>query len=176
MYYRYEALGENVQEILKSNEYNICNKFLQCSDTPVVRWNNKIEELFLQYESNLSRYTVLINQWTKLKYEDMSQLQLEKTGYLHLQANVAELQAKITRLSCAIRMFQETPITLDAFKRLNQLVENKLKTVAGELEQRENLKKLYDNLKNTEYDQVLEVYLQLCNAIKKKKRLLAMLK
>lgn len=174
--YRYEALEGKTQEISKNNEYNICSKFLDYSDMPMAQWKNKIEELLLQCENDLSKYTNLINQWTKLKYEDMSQMQLEKIGYLHLQANVAELQAKITRLTCAVRMFQETPITLDAFKRLDQLVENKLRAVTDELKQTEDLKKLYDHLKNTEYDQVLKVYLQLCNAIRKKKRLFDMLK
>lgn len=152
------------------------NKFLEYYDIPAVQYKNKIEDLILQCESDLLNYINLIDKWNKLKYEDMSQAYLQKTGYLLLQAQVAELQAKITKLSCTIRMFKETSTTVDAFKMLNRLVEEKLKTVMDEIRQKEDLKKLYDNLKNTEYDQVLLIYSQLYNAIKKKKHILDMLK
>lgn len=102
----------------------------------------------------------------------MSQANLEKAGHLLLQAQIAELQAKLTKLSCTIKMFKETSTTMDAFKMLNQAIEEKLKAVQDEIRKKEELKKLYDNLKNTEYDEVLENYLQLCNAIKKKKHIL----
>ncbi|KAL6267302.1 hypothetical protein P5V15_000377 [Pogonomyrmex californicus] len=172
---RYEALGGNAKEALKDNECNTRNKFLKYYDVSAVQWKNKNEDLILQYENNLLKYINLIDKWNKLKYEDTSQAYLEKTGYLLLQAQVAELQAKITKLSCTIRMFKETPTTIDAFKILNQLVEEKLKTIMDEIYQKEDLKKRYDNLKNTEYDQILSIYLQLCNAIKKKRHILGML-
>lgn len=143
---------------------------------PDVQWQNTIEELILQCRSDLSEYASLIDKWNKLKYEDMSQASLEETEHLLLQAQVAELQAKITKLSCTIRMFKETPSTVDAFRALNRLVEEKLEEVTDEIRQKEDLKKLYDNLKNTEYDQVLQTYLQLCNAIKRKKHILDTLK
>lgn len=152
------------------------NKFLEYYDVPAVQYKNKMEDLILQCESDLLNYINLIDKWNKLKYEDMSQAYLQKTGYLLLQAQVAELQAKITKLSCTIRMFKETSTTVDAFKMLNRLVEEKLKTIMDEIRQKEDLKKLYDNLKNTEYDQVLLIYSQLYNAIKKKKHILDMLK
>lgn len=152
------------------------NRYLEYHDVPTVRWENKIKDLILQCESDLLRYINLMDKWNKLKYENVSQAYLEKTGYLLLQAQVAELQAKITKLSCTIRMFKETSTTVDAFKMLNRLVEEKLKVVMDEIRQKEDLKKLYDDLKNTEYDQVLLMYSQLCNAIKKKKHILDMLK
>jgi len=145
---RYEALGGNAKEASK-NECKT-HKFLEYYDVPMIQWKNKIEDLILQYENDLSTYINLMDKWNKLKYEDMSQAYLEKTGHLLLQAQVAELQAKITKLSCTIRMFKETSTTIDAFKMLNRLVEKKLKTVTDEIRQKEDLKKLYDNLKNTE--------------------------
>lgn len=176
MMLRYEALGGNAKEALKNNECDMRNKFLEYYDVPAVQWKNKIEDLILQCESDLSKYINLMDKWNKLKYENMSQAYLEKAGYLLLQAQVAELQAKITKLSCTIRMFKETSTTVDAFKMLNRLIEDKLKVVRDEIRQKEDLKKLYDNLKNTEYDEVLSIYSQLCNAIKKKKHILDMLK
>ncbi|XP_011068784.1 PREDICTED: uncharacterized protein LOC105154755 isoform X2 [Acromyrmex echinatior] len=172
---KYEALGGNIKETSK-NDCKTHNKFFEYSDVPAVQWKNKIEDLILQCENDLLKYIYLMDKWNKLKYEDMNQAYLEKTGYLLLQAQVAELQAKITKLSCTIRMFKETSTTVDAFKILHQLVEKKLKMVTDEIRQKEDLKKLYDNMKDTEYDQVLLIYSQLCNAIKKKKHILDMLK
>lgn len=173
---RYEALGGNGKEASKSSECNMHNKFMEYYDMPAVRWKNKNEDLIVQCESDLMKYMNLIDKWNKLKYENVSQAYLQKTGHLLLQAQVAELQAKITKLSCTFKMFSETPSTVDAFKMLNRLVEGKLKTVTDEIRQKEDLKELYDNLKNTEYDQVLLMYSQLCNAIKKKRHILDMLK
>lgn len=172
LHYRYEELGGNVKKALKSNECNVHSQSLECYEIPAIQWKNKIEELILQCKSDSLKYTKLIDRWNKLKYKNMSQACLEKAGHLLLQAQVAELQAKLTNLSCTIRMFKETPTTIDAFKMLNQLVEEKLKAIRDEIHQKEDLKKLYDNLKNTEYDEILENYLHLCNAIKKKKHIL----
>lgn len=172
-YHRYETLGGNIKEALNNTVYN---KFLECYDTQTAQWRNKIEELAMEYESVLLKYTNLMNKWNKLKYEDMSHAYVEKSEYLLLQAQIAELQAKITKLSCMIKMFMETPTTVDAFKMLNKVVEEKLKTVTDEIRQKEDLKKLYNNLKNTEYDEVLKNYLQLCRAIDKKKKILNELK
>ncbi|XP_011705420.1 PREDICTED: uncharacterized protein LOC105460626 [Wasmannia auropunctata] len=177
MILRYEALGGNAKEASKNNECKMHNKFVEYCDVPAaVQWKNKIQDLILHCESDLLKYINLMDKWNKLKYEDMNQAYLEKTGYLLLQAQVAELQAKITKFSCTIRMFKETSTTVDAFKMLNQLVEKKLKMITDEIRQKEDLKKLYDNLKNTEYDQILLIYSQLCNAIKKKKHILDILK
>lgn len=172
MILKYEELGGNVKKALKNNEDS---KFLEY-DISIVEWKNKIEELILQCKNDSLKYAKLMDRWNKMKYEDMTQTYLEKAGHLLLQAQVAELQAKLTNLSCTIRMFKETPTTIDAFKILNQLVGEKLKTVRDDIRQKEDLKKLYDNLKNTEYDEILENYLQLCNAIKKKKHILDQLK
>lgn len=173
--YRYEAIGGNVKEALKSNEYNMRYKILECN-TRIMEWKNKIEEATVEYESALQKYINLLDKWNNLKYEDMSKVYLEKSEYLLLQAQVAELQTKITKLSCRIKMFKETPTTIDAFRLLNQLVEEKLKAVTNEIHQKEDLKKFYENLKNTEYDEVLKSYIELSKAIKKKKQILNILK
>lgn len=161
---------------MKSNECNVHSKFPEYYDIPAVEWKNKIEELILQCKNDSLKYIKLIDRWNKMKYEDMNQAYLEKAEHLLLQAQVAELQAKLTNLSCTIRMFKETPTTIVAFKMLNQLAEEKLKAIQDEIRQKEDLKKLYDNLRNTEYDKILENYSQLCNAIKKKKHILDKLK
>ncbi|XP_011867363.1 PREDICTED: uncharacterized protein LOC105561733 [Vollenhovia emeryi] len=173
---KYEALGGNAKEAAKNSECKMPKKFLEHHDVPAVRWRNKIEDLSRQCESDLLKYIRLMDKWNKLKYENVSQAYLERTGHLLLQAQVAELQAKLTKLSCTIRMFKETSTTVDAFKMLNRLVDEKLKVVTDEICQKEDLKKQYDNLKNAEYDQVLLIYSQLCNAIKKKRHMLDMLK
>ncbi|XP_012541319.1 uncharacterized protein LOC105839509 [Monomorium pharaonis] len=176
MMLRYEALGGNAKEASRNNECDVHNKFLEYYDAPAMQWKNKVEDLISQCESDLLKYINLMDKWNKLKYEDISQAYLEKAGYLLLQAQIAELQAKITKLSCTIRMFKETSTTINAFKKLNRIVEGKLKMVSDEIRQKEDLKKLYDNLKNTEYEEVLSIHLQLCNAIKKKRHILDMLK
>ncbi|XP_014470823.1 PREDICTED: uncharacterized protein LOC106742419 isoform X2 [Dinoponera quadriceps] len=175
MILRYEAIGGNVKEALKSNEYNMRYKILEC-DTRIIEWKSRIEEVTVEYESALQKYINLMDKWNELKYEDMSKAYLEKSQHLLLQAQVAELQAKMTKLSCRIKMFNETPTTINAFRLLNQAVEEKLKAVTDEIRQKEDLKKLYENLKNTEYDEVLKNYTELCKAIKKKEQMLNMLK
>lgn len=151
-------------------------KILECHDTRIIEWMNKIEETNVEYESALQKYINLMDKWNKLKYEDMSKAYLEKSEHLLLQAQVAELQAKITKLSCRIKMFKETPSTIDAFRLLNQAIEEKLKAVTDEIRQKEDLKKLYENLKNTEYDEILKNYTELCKAVQKQKQMLNMIK
>lgn len=151
-------------------------KILECHDTRMIEWMNKIEETNVEYESALQKYINLMDKWNKLKYEDMSKAYLEKSEHLLLQAQVAELQAKITKLSCRIKMFTETPSTIDAFRLLNQAIEEKLKAVMDEIRQKEDLKKLYENLKNTEYDEILKNYTELCKAVQKQKQMLNMIK
>ncbi|EFN84294.1 hypothetical protein EAI_10083 [Harpegnathos saltator] len=141
-----------------------------------MEWKSRIEEASLEYESALQKYINLMDKWNKLKYEDMSKTYLEKSEHLLLQAQVANLQAKITKLSCRIKMFKETPTTIDAFRLLNQVIEEKLKAVTNEIHQKEELKKLYENLKNTEYDEVVKNYTELCKAVKKREQMLNILK
>ncbi|XP_011139956.1 uncharacterized protein LOC105183471 isoform X2 [Harpegnathos saltator] len=176
MILRYETLGGNVKETLKSNEYNMRYKNLECYNTQIMEWKSRIEEASLEYESALQKYINLMDKWNKLKYEDMSKTYLEKSEHLLLQAQVANLQAKITKLSCRIKMFKETPTTIDAFRLLNQVIEEKLKAVTNEIHQKEELKKLYENLKNTEYDEVVKNYTELCKAVKKREQMLNILK
>lgn len=150
-------------------------KILECN-TGMMEWKSKIEEASTEYENALQKYINLIDKWKKLKYENMSKVYLEKSEHLLLQVQVAELQAKITKLSCRIKMFKETPTTINAFKQLNQLIQDKLRAITDEIRQKKDLKKLYENLKNTEYDEIVDIYTNLCKAIKKKEQMLNMLK
>lgn len=131
-----------------------------------------IEELCAQYEADIMKSIALINHWNKLKYKDTNQIYLEKAEYVLLQAQVAEMQARIAKLSCIMKMYKETPVTIDAYKMLNAAIDKKLFITMDEVQKKENLKKQYEKLRNTEYDEVLKTYLHLCKVIKKKKQIL----
>ncbi|XP_076246801.1 uncharacterized protein LOC143186869 [Calliopsis andreniformis] len=169
---RYENLGGNMKEVLKSTNCNMRKKLFEPYEIQLFGWKDKIEELCSQYEADILKAIALINQWNTLKYQDTNQIYLEKAEYLLLQAQVAEMQAKITKLSCIIKMFKETPITIDAHRILNAAVDEKLFVVMNEIKEKENLRSQYEKLKNTEYDEVLKTYLHFCQAIKKKKQIL----
>ncbi|CAL7943166.1 unnamed protein product [Xylocopa violacea] len=169
---RYEQLGGNVKEVLKSTDCNMRKKLFESHAVQILTWKDKIEELCGQYEADIIKCKNLINKWNKLKYEDVSRIYLEKAEYILLQAQVAEVQAKITKISCIMKMYKETPVTIDAYRMLNITVEEKLFAIMNEIKEKENLKKQYENLQNTEYDEVLKIYLNFCKAIKKKKQIL----
>ncbi|OAD60632.1 hypothetical protein WN48_05149 [Eufriesea mexicana] len=169
---RYEQLGGNIKEILRSTDCNMRKKIFESHEMQIFQWKDKIEELCTQYETNIMKYKTLLNKWNKLKYKDVSQIYLEKAERILLQAQVAEAQAKIAKLSCIIKMYKETPITIDAYRALNTAVDKKSFIMISEIKEKENLKKQYEQLQNTEYDDVLKTYLHFCKAIEKKKQLL----
>lgn len=161
-----------MKEVLKSTDSVMRKKLLEPYELKVLQWKDKFEELCIQYEADIVKCNTLMNEWQKLKYKDTSQIYLKKAEYTLLQAQVAEVQAKITKLSCIIKMYKETPITIDAYRTLNTIVDDKLFMITNEIKEKENLRKQYENLQNTEYDDVLEKYINLCKAIKKKKQIL----
>nr|XP_034185834.1 uncharacterized protein LOC117606912 [Osmia lignaria] len=169
---RYEQLGGNMKELLRSTDFNTHKKLFEPQAVRIFHWKNKVEELYVSYEVDILQYRTLMNKWNELKYKDTSQIYLEKAEYMLLQAQVAEVQARITKLSCIMKMYKETPTTVDAYKTLNAALDEKLFTIMNEIKEKENLKQQYENLQNTEYDEILKTYLHFCKAIKKKKQIL----
>ena len=172
---RYEELGGNMKEVLRSTDCNMRKKLFEPHDVQLLQWKDKIEELCAQYRADIAKCRILINNWNQLKYQDISRTYSEQAEYMLLQAQVAEVQAKITKLSCIMRMYKETPVTIDAHRILNTAIDEKLFAVMNEIKEKENLKKQYENLQNTEYDEILKTYLHFCQAIKKKKKILEQL-
>lgn len=160
-----------MKEILRSTDINICKKIFEPHEIQIFQWKDKIEELCTQYEIDIVKCKTLMNEWNELKYKNVSQIYLEKAEHVLLQAQVAEVQAKILKLSCLIKMYKETPITIDAYKALNIFVDKKIFTIMNEIKEKKNLKKQYEELENTEYDEILKTYLHFCKAIKKQKQI-----
>ncbi|CAK9816905.1 hypothetical protein ANTPLA_LOCUS9162 [Anthophora plagiata] len=169
---RYEQQGGNMKEVLRLTDCNMRKKLFESYEVQLLQWKDKIEELCAQYEADIMKCNSLMNSWNELKYKDTSKFYSEKAKYILLQAQVAEVQAKITKLSCIMKMYKETPITIDAHRMLNTAIDEKLFSVMSEIEEKENLKKQYESLQNTEYDEVLKTYSDLCKAIKIKKQIL----
>lgn len=164
-----------MKEVLRSTDCNMRKKLFEPHDVQLLQWKDKIEELCAQYGADIMKCRILINNWNQLKYKETSRSYFEKAEYILLQAQVAEVQAKITKLSCIMRMYKETPVTIDAHRILNSAIDEKLFAIMNEIKEKENLKKQYENLQNTEYDEILKTYLHFCKAIKKKKQILEQL-
>ncbi|KAK1132378.1 hypothetical protein K0M31_016486 [Melipona bicolor] len=170
---RYEQLGGNMKKILRLIDCNMMRKkILESDEVQIFQWKDKIEELCNQYEADIMKCKTLMNKWNILKYKDVSKIYLEKAEHILLQAQVAEVQAKITKLSCIIKMYKETPVTIDAYRILNTTLDKKLFATLDEIKEKKNLKKQYEELQNTEYSEILKTYLHFCKAIDKKKQIL----
>ncbi|XP_076282555.1 uncharacterized protein LOC143210018 [Lasioglossum baleicum] len=168
----YEELGGNMKEVTRSNDNNTRKKLFQPYEVELYQWKDKIEELCEQYKADIARCKTLMDSWNNLKYIKLNRIYLEKAEYMLMQAEVAEVQAKITKLSCIMRMFKETPITVTAYKTLNSILDEKLSAKMNEINQKENLKRQYDSLQSVEYSSILKTYLELNKAIQKKKQIL----
>lgn len=169
---RYEQFGGNMKEVVRSNECNAHKKMFEPDDVQILQWKDKIQQLCIQYETDIMKFKTLMNKWDGMKYKDMNTIYFNKAEYILIQAQVAEVQAKITKLSCILRMFKETPVTVDAHKTLNTALDEKMFSVMNEIKEKQHLKSQYETLQNKEYDEVLKTYLDFCNSIKKKKQLL----
>nr|XP_003707062.1 PREDICTED: uncharacterized protein LOC100883490 [Megachile rotundata] len=169
---RYEQMGGNMKSLLRTRDFNTHKKLFEPHEVQILHWKDKVEELSAQYETDIVKCKTLMDKWNQHKYEDVNQIYLEKAEYILLRAQVAEVQARITKLSCIMKMYKETTVTIDAYKVLNAIMDEKLSTVTNEVKEKVNLKQQYENLQNTEYDEVLQTYLQFCKAIKTKKQIL----
>ena len=66
-------------------------------------------------------------------------------------------------------MFLETATSTTSFRIINSNLDTKINEVDIEVQQKSKLKKEYEDLKCTEYDEVLKKYIFTTNTIKKKK-------
>lgn len=101
----------------------------------------------------------------------LNKVQFKNTEQLLLQAQLTETQTNISKLSCKLRMFLESPESINAFKSLSMNLGTKIHQIDCEIQRKSNLKKEYEDLKSTEYDEILKKYTDMCNAVKKKKML-----
>ncbi|XP_058805270.1 kinesin-like protein KIF15 isoform X1 [Phymastichus coffea] len=163
--------GSTVKEILKSNESLLRSRFHQKGELEPMHWKDKIDEVCIEYKRDLLYCQKMISQWKNLK-EKVHERNFKKSENFLLRAEVAELKAIITKLSCTKRMFTETPATVDAFKILNTSLDEKIAYVSEEITEKIEQKKAYDTLSSTEYDEILRKYLEISHVIKKKKCLL----
>lgn len=141
-------------------------------ETDLYQWKAKIDRECSDYEKHLLEYKNNLSDWLSSKYEDMNNIEFKEAERLLIKVRVSEVQAKITKLNCILRMFKETPCTLDAYRILNSDLDNKIAAIEDEIQKKEALKKSYDALSGTEYDEIVRKYSDLCKAIEKKKRLI----
>nr|XP_033325472.1 uncharacterized protein LOC117219996 [Megalopta genalis] len=168
----YKQLGGNMKEVMRSNDCNMRKKLFQPYEIEMYQCKDKIEELCEQYKADITRCKSLLDSWRNLKYKDLNRIYLEKAEFVLVEAEIAKVKAQITKLSCIKNMFMETPMTIEAYKTLNSILDEKLFATMNEIKQKENLKKQYDNLQSAEYSSILKTYLQFCKAIQKKRQIL----
>ncbi|KAJ8680249.1 hypothetical protein QAD02_016036 [Eretmocerus hayati] len=168
----YESIAGSIKVTLKKNESLLCTRFQQKGELEHVHWKDKIDEIGLEYQRDLTQSLKLLHQWGELKNK-LSQDNIKDAEILLLRAEVAETKAVITKLSCTLRMYQETPVTLEAFQILSSSLDDKISSVSEEILEKSELKKSYDALNNTEYDEILRKYLELCHVVEKKRTLLS---
>ncbi|XP_046484451.1 MATH and LRR domain-containing protein PFE0570w [Neodiprion pinetum] len=169
---RFKVLGGNLEEFKKTDELNRHQKISEVFEMDQLQWKQKIEQECVVYEKDILEYKKIFSEWINLKYSDMNDVQLKNASSLLAKAQVLELQGKITKLNCSLKMFQETPMTLEAYQLLGSSLDSKISDVEDEIQKKEAIKKLYEDLGGTEYDQVARRYIELCKAIEKKKRMI----
>lgn len=159
---------ENEKSGVQNDLSNVCDKIIS-------HWRDKLEDVCTEYQRDVLKCDELLSEWQKYKYNDMEELNLQKSNDKYLESQIAEAQAKITNITCTIKMFRETPTTIDAFKRISHDLDEKIINIENDIKKKKALKQEYEELKNTEYDDILKRYLDLCLTIKKEERLLEML-
>ncbi|KAI4484009.1 hypothetical protein M0804_007465 [Polistes exclamans] len=172
---KYEELGGNVKELQKLNSLNTNNQLSENTDLELLKWKDKFDSLCAHYKDRLIQSTDLLNEWRKVKNEDVNEVYNKKAQILSLQSQIVEVQAKVAKLTCLTKMYTETSKTIDSYKILNNTLDDKMLELSNEIKRKTNLKNLYLDLQNTEYDNILKTYLHLCSAIKKKKQIMEML-
>lgn len=168
----YEEYGGNLIEAMGTTESTARQELSKLDDSVVPHWKNKIDEMCNEYCRDLIICGDLLDEWQRLKHDDIEELDYKKAQTKLLQAEIAELQGKITKLQCAIKMFKETPITLDAFKTINNYLIEKNDNIQTEIKKKKLLLKEFNDLQGTEFDEILKRYTDLCITIEKDERLL----
>ncbi|XP_015587766.1 uncharacterized protein LOC107264239 [Cephus cinctus] len=170
----YENTGGNLKELMKKNESK-SNKILESQPFDLQYWK-KIHEICIEYEKKLITCSHLLNEWIMLKQTDVTAMNAKLVQYLSQQAEVSLLQIKISKLVCTIKMFKETPVTIDAFRILNGKLDTQLSNAEAELNKNIALRKQYEDLEGTEFYTIVKEHQELCKAIQKKKYMLQILR
>ncbi|XP_014224923.1 uncharacterized protein LOC106651087 [Trichogramma pretiosum] len=170
----YKSYVGTIKNLSKNNESMLCQRFQQKGELENIHWKEKIEEVCYEYQRDLLYCLELLKQWEDIKSR-VNKKNTKDAENLLLQAEIAEKKAMITKLTCTIRMYLETPVTVDAFRILNNSLDDKLASVTQEIQTKNDLLKAYSALNGTEYDEILRKYLEICHVIKKKKKLLEQL-
>lgn len=137
-------------------------------------WKREIEEVDDEYRQTCVRSVELLDQWRELKDGDLIQAQADLIKGMLQNAQILELKAKIARLNCTKKMYTEQESTLKAFKLMNSALDEKIAQITNEIKRKKSLKKEYEELKNTEFSEILNEYNQLCTVINKRKKILQM--
>ncbi|XP_046750583.1 uncharacterized protein LOC124413839 [Diprion similis] len=169
---RFTVLGGNLEEFKKTDELNRHKKISEVFEMDQLQWKQKIEQECDMYEKDILEYKKFFSEWINLKYSDMNDAQLKNASNLLAKAQVLEVQGKITKLNCILKMFHETPMTLEAYQLLGSSLDSEISDVEDQIQKKETIKKLYQDLSGTEYDQVARRYSELCKVIEKKKRMI----
>lgn len=169
---RYAKLGGNTRD---PRDLDNAPYLIRFNESLLTDWKEKIGEVCNEYQRDVMKLAELLEDWKKLKYDDVEEINVKRAGTKLLQAQIAEIQARITKLSCTLKMLRETPTTISAFKTISHDLNEKIANVEGEIRKKKLLKRQYEDLQGTEYDEVLKRYLDLCATIKKEERLLEML-
>ncbi|XP_011309229.1 uncharacterized protein [Fopius arisanus] len=172
---KYEEFGGNIKEAMDVNRSRCRLALCRIDESLLSDWKEKLGEVCNEYQRDVMKLAELLEDWKRLKYDDVEEINVKKAETKRLQSQLAELQARLSKISCTIKMFKETPRTIAAFKSISHDLDERIAGVEGEIKKKKLLKKQYEDLQGTEYDEVLKRYLDLCATIKKEERLLEML-
>ena len=159
-----------MKEVSKNLDNMNSKTFCQSNELELLSWKKKIDEIYTRYEKNLMMICKLLTDWRQ-SIGKLNEARFKNTEQILLQAQLTETQTSISKLTCNLRMFLETPASINAFKILNSNLDSKIYQIDCEIQRKSDLKKEYEDLKCTEYDEIFKKYTDICNAIKKKKML-----
>lgn len=145
----------------------ISRTYSQNNELVLLNWSKKIDEIHLAYRNNLNSFFKLLTTWGELKIT-LSESRFKSTEVTLMQAQLAETQTIISKLSCHLRLFLESPASIKSFRILKSHLDVKLSQIDSDIQKKLALKKEYEDLQCTEYDDILKKYIDICNAVKKK--------
>lgn len=147
-------------------------QLLDFNKLDVSHWKDKIDETLDEYQRHILICAELLEEWLQLKHVDIGNFNTKNAQSKLLEAEILEIQAKATKIKYTISMFNETSVTLDAFRILDRKLDEKLDDILLEIKKKKILSKQYQDLRGTEYDDILRRYLDLRSTIEKEERLL----
>ncbi|KAG8042295.1 hypothetical protein G9C98_004929 [Cotesia typhae] len=169
---RYEEYGGNLIEAMGTKDSIMKQQLLDFSKLDVSHWKDKIDETLDEYQRHILICAELLEEWLQLKHVDIGNFNTKNAQSKLLEAEILEIQAKATKIKYTISMFNETSVTHDAFRILDRKLDEKLDDILLEIKKKKILSKQYQDLRGTEYDDILRRYLDLRSTIEKEERLL----